>query len=85
MEHKVALVTLIENIFLSFSKKKSLFKMTFSEPSKKKLRSVDKDYLIGEVNYQIMGAKLPSNRQVLSVLFFNARIAKLDIDTSKKS
>ena len=28
-------------------------------------------FLVGEANHQITGAKLPSNRQVLAVLFFN--------------
>lgn len=31
--------------------------------------------LIGSVSHQILGAKLPSNRQVLKVLFFNLRFA----------
>lgn len=42
-----------------------------SPPPKKKLRSSDKCSIIGSVNHQIVGAKLPSNRQVLSVLLFN--------------
>lgn len=38
--------------------------------------------LIGHVSQHIMGAKLPSNRQVLEVFFFNMRFVKL---TSKES
>ena len=44
-----------------------------------------KDYkcsLIGNITNQIIGAKLPSNRQVLSVLFFNIRTVKLSIKES---
>lgn len=41
------------------------------------LKSSKKDIcLVGEVNHYITGAKLPSNRQVLAVLFF--RFAKLE-------
>lgn len=47
------------------------------------LRSAKKSvFLIGEVHYQITGAKLPSNRQVLAVLFFNIREVKLTISES---
>lgn len=38
--------------------------------------------LIGNVAHQIVGAKLPSNRQVLQVLFYNMRYVKL---SSKES
>lgn len=38
--------------------------------------------LIGNVTHQIVGAKLPSNRQVLQVFFYNMRFVKL---TSKES
>ena len=43
------------------------------------LRSSKKDniYLIGNVCHQITGSKLPSNRQVLTVLFYNIREVKL--------
>lgn len=47
------------------------------------LRSNKKSvFLIGEVNHQIKGAKLPSNRQVLAVLFFNIREVKLTVSES---
>ena len=43
------------------------------------LRSSKKDniYLIGNVCHQITGSKLPLNRQVLTVLFYNIREVKL--------
>ena len=47
------------------------------------LRSNKKSiFLVGEVNHQITGAKLPSNRQVLAVLFFNIREVKLTVSES---
>lgn len=36
-----------------------------------------KIYLIGSIQHQIIGAKLPSNRQVLQVMFYNIRIVRL--------
>lgn len=39
-------------------------------------------FLIGLPSYQINGAKLPSNRQVLSVLFYNIREVKLTVSES---
>lgn len=39
-------------------------------------------FLVGDVSYQITGAKLPSNRQVLAVLFFNIREVKLTVSES---
>lgn len=48
-----------------------------------KLRSDNKSiFLVGDVNYQITGAKLPSNRQVLAVLFYNIREVKLTVSES---
>ena len=47
------------------------------------LRSSDTSiYLVGKINPQISGQKLPSNRQVLSVLFYNSREVKLTISES---
>lgn len=47
------------------------------------LRSNKKSiFLVGDLNYQITGAKLPSNRQVLAVLFFNIREVKLSVSES---
>lgn len=40
-----------------------------------KVARIDTDiYLIGELQHQIVDDKLPSNRQVLSVFFFNTRL-----------
>lgn len=47
------------------------------------LRSGRKDiFLVGDISHQILGAKLPSNRQVLAVLFFNIREVKLKVRES---
>lgn len=46
------------------------------------LRSNDKVFLVGYQKHQITGAKLPSNRQVLAVLFFNIRQVKLNVSES---
>ncbi|GBM39742.1 hypothetical protein AVEN_66914-1 [Araneus ventricosus] len=47
------------------------------------LRSGDRNiYLIGSECHQITGCKLPSNRQVLSVLFYNLHEVKLSIRES---
>ncbi|GBO15088.1 hypothetical protein AVEN_63368-1 [Araneus ventricosus] len=44
------------------------------------LRSGDRNiYLIGSERHQITGCKLPSNRQVLSMLFYNLHEVKLSI------
>lgn len=48
------------------------------EPQTKRLRKDSNLYLIGCIDHQILGAKLPSNRQVLSVYFYNTRVAKLN-------
>lgn len=53
-------------------------------PQKKRLRKDDNLYLVGSINYQILGSKLPSNRQVLSVYFHNTRIAHLNASESAK-
>jgi len=37
------------------------------------LHTHDEVYLVGNVNNQIVGSKLPSIKQVLSVLFYNLR------------
>lgn len=41
---------------------------------KNKLRSHDTIYLVGNSTHQIVGAKLPSNRQALQVFFYNKSI-----------
>lgn len=40
--------------------------------------------LIGYCSHQIVGAKLPSNRQVLQTLFYNTRFVKLNAKDSAK-
>lgn len=39
--------------------------------------------MVGRVSHQILGAKLPSNRQVLQMLLFNTRIAKISLRDSE--
>lgn len=47
------------------------------------LRSCKKSiFLIGDVKHQITGSKLPSNEQVLSVLFYNIRNVNLSVNES---
>lgn len=55
-----------------------------SAPPKKKLRSDNKIYLIGNMEHQIVGAKLPSKLQVLQVFFYNKRVIGLDTNTSAR-
>lgn len=50
----------------------------------KVLREKDKIFLIGNDAHQIIGSKLPSNKQVLQVLFFNMRKVKLNLRQSAK-
>ena len=48
-----------------------------------KLRSSKKSvFLIGDVKHQITGSKLPSNGQVLAVLFYNIREVNLTVNES---
>lgn len=54
------------------------------EPPKKRLRKDDEIYLVGNLNHQILGAKLPSNRRVLCTFFYNLRIVKLNVRDSAK-
>lgn len=55
-----------------------LFKMSVST----RASSAENIFLIGQPYSQILGAKLPSIKQVLSVLFFNNRTLKLNIRDS---
>lgn len=41
------------------------------------LRNKNSIYLVGSIDFNIVGSKLPSNRQVLSVFFYNVRVVKL--------
>uniref|UniRef100_A0A034W7V1 Uncharacterized protein n=1 Tax=Bactrocera dorsalis TaxID=27457 RepID=A0A034W7V1_BACDO len=43
------------------------------------LRNKNKIFLVGSINLSILGSKLPSNKQVLQVLFFNIRVVKLSV------
>src|SRR5215469_12695783 len=47
-------------------------------------RTKDKIFLVGYPCHQITGCKLPSNRQVLCVLFYNLRTVKLTVRESSK-
>lgn len=38
--------------------------------------------LVGNVSHQIVGAKLPSNKQILEIFFYNIRFVKLDAKQS---
>ncbi|GBO29689.1 hypothetical protein AVEN_262775-1 [Araneus ventricosus] len=61
----------------------SLFGSTISAIMASNLRSGDRNiYLIGSERHQITGCKLPSNRQVLSVLFYNLHEVNLSIRES---
>ena len=46
------------------------------------LRDSDTIYLLGNYESTITGSKLPSVKQVLSVLFFNLRVVKLNLRES---
>lgn len=46
-----------------------------------KLRNI---LLIGQCSHQILGAKLPSNRQILQLFFYNVRFVKLNARESAK-
>lgn len=41
-------------------------------------------YLIGSETNQILGSKLPSNKQVLQVLFYNMRCVKISLRESAR-
>lgn len=55
-----------------------------SDVQKHTLRSEYDVFLVGKMSVNIMGAKLPSIRQILKVLFYNTRIVKLTVDDSAK-
>lgn len=46
-----------------------------------KLRKI---VMVGQCSHQILGAKLPSNRQILQVFFFNMRFVKLNARESAR-
>jgi len=39
-------------------------------------------FLVGPMDYQITGSKLPSTKNCLGVLFYNLRIVKLNLQES---
>jgi hypothetical protein len=47
-----------------------------------KMSSHEKLFLIGYMNHQITGSKLPSRGDCLKVLFYNIRITKLNLNNS---
>lgn len=53
-----------------------------SGSSRHKLRKDSHIPLVGTVSCQIVGSKLPSNRQVLRVLFYNVRVVNLTMKES---
>lgn len=59
--------------------------MSFSSSATKTaLRGYNNIYLIGSVQNQIIGSKLPSNKQVITVLFYNLREVKLNLRDSAR-
>lgn len=52
--------------------------------TRKSVENLHKIDLIGTTLHQITGAKLPSNRQVLQVMFYNMRFVKLNARQSAK-
>lgn len=57
---------------------------TSTVTTRKSVENVNKVDLVGNVSHQITGAKLPSNRQVLQVLFYNMRFVNLSAKQSAK-
>lgn len=53
--------------------------------SKKRHRSDDIVFLVGKCNSDLLGAKLPSMQQVLQVLFYKLRVAKINMKQSLQS
>lgn len=52
--------------------------------TRKNLENVSNVDLIGKISHQITGAKLPSNRQVLQLLFYNMRFVYRNLRQSAK-
>lgn len=52
--------------------------------TRKAVEQQRKIVMIGEVSHQILGAKLPSNRQVLAVFFYNMRFVKMGAKESAR-
>ena len=56
--------------------------LSFSEDVSAKRSAKKTIYLVRAANHQITGAKLPSNRQILAVMFFNIREVKFTVSES---
>lgn len=61
-----------------------MFECFIKMASSSRLRSTNQIFLVGFMSHQITGCKLPSNRQVLSTLFFNLRTVNLPVRDSAK-
>lgn len=57
---------------------------TSSVTTRKSMENLYKIDLIGNTSHQITGAKLPSNKQVLKVMFYNMRFVRLSAKESAK-
>lgn len=55
-----------------------------SVKTRKSLEQLENITFVGNVSHQITGSKLPSLKQVLQVLFYNMRFAKLGLKESAK-
>lgn len=55
---------------------------TSSVKTRKSVQNLNKIDLIGKTSHNITGAKLPSNKQVLQVLFYNMRFVRLSAKES---
>lgn len=61
--------------------------MSSPSSSKRTLRSTDPlidIYLVGSVLFKIPGAKLPSQRQLLQVMFYHTRLTRIDAKSSAR-
>lgn len=59
--------------------------MAVPSTSRITLRKDDEIYLVDNIEEKILGSKLPSNKQVLSVLLFNLRKVKFSLRDSATS
>lgn len=70
--------------FIKFIKILFLMSATSSSATQSTHRGYNNIFLIGSVQNQIVGKKLPSNRPVINVLFYNLRHVRLNIRESAK-
>lgn len=59
-----------------------IFFLVMASTSRINLKKDDDVYLVGKISHQIVGSKLPSNKEVLSVLFYNSRKVRLTLRES---